>query len=75
MSVVNAPPTAVWQFDDFILDTSCYELRRGAEVVRMEPQVFDVLVRLVTHHHRCVTKVELFESVWGVDIWVGSPTN
>lgn len=62
---MNAPPATVWKFDDFILDTARYELRRGTEVIRMEPQVFDVLTRLVANHHRCVTKVELFESVWG----------
>lgn len=34
-------------------------------MVRVEPQVFDVMVHLVGNHHRVVTKEELFDSVWG----------
>lgn len=55
----------MWRFDDFVLDTQRYELRNGDEVVRVEPQVFDVLTQLVGNHHRCVTKEELFDAVWG----------
>ena len=42
-----------------------YELRHGDEVVRVEPQVFDVLTQLVSNRERFVTKDELFDSVWG----------
>ena len=52
-------------FGDFVLDAKRYELRRQAEVIPVEPQVFDVLAMLVANHHRCVTKQELFDSVWG----------
>jgi pimeloyl-ACP methyl ester carboxylesterase/DNA-binding winged helix-turn-helix (wHTH) protein len=55
----------VWRFDAFVLDTQQYELRSGATVVRVEPQVFDVLAQLIANHHRVVTKEELFDSVWG----------
>jgi DNA-binding winged helix-turn-helix (wHTH) protein len=55
----------VWHFGDFVLDLPCYELRRDGVPVPVEPQVFDVLVQLVRHHHRVVTKIELFDSVWG----------
>lgn len=55
----------MWRFDRFVLDTQRYELRCGDEVIRVEPQVFDVLTQLVGNHHRCVTKEELFDSVWG----------
>ncbi|MGV9798029.1 alpha/beta fold hydrolase [Mycobacterium sp. NPDC003449] len=54
-----------WRFDDFVLDTGRYELRRDSEVIRVEPQVFDVLTQLVSHHDRFVSKEELFDSVWG----------
>jgi pimeloyl-ACP methyl ester carboxylesterase/DNA-binding winged helix-turn-helix (wHTH) protein len=56
---------AVWRFDDFVLDTARYELRRAGEVIRVEPQVFDVMTLLVSNHDRFVTKEELFDSVWG----------
>ena len=57
--------TGVWRFGSFVLDTQRYELRSGDEVIRVEPQVFDVLTELVRNSHRFVTKEELFDSVWG----------
>ncbi|TPG33806.1 alpha/beta fold hydrolase [Mycobacterium hodleri] len=55
----------MWRFDDFVLDTVQYELRRGDSVIRVEPQVFDVMTQLISNHERLVTKEELFDSVWG----------
>jgi pimeloyl-ACP methyl ester carboxylesterase/DNA-binding winged helix-turn-helix (wHTH) protein len=55
----------MWRFDGFVLDTQRYELRRDGDVIRVEPQVFDVLTQLVGNHERCVTKEELFDAVWG----------
>jgi len=55
----------VWRFDDYTLDTARYELKCGENVVRVEPQVFDVLAQLLSNHERCVTKEELFDAVWG----------
>jgi DNA-binding winged helix-turn-helix (wHTH) protein len=57
--------SAVWHFDDFVLDLPRYELRRGGAAIRMEPQVFDVMTHLVSNHQRLVTKNELFDTVWG----------
>ncbi|MDV3135034.1 alpha/beta fold hydrolase [Mycobacterium sp. 29Ha] len=57
--------TGVWRFGQFVLDTQRYELRSGAELIRVEPQVFDVLTQLVSNAHRFVSKEELFDSVWG----------
>ena len=59
------PADGVWQFDGFVLDSQRYELRRDGDVVHVEPQVFDVLIQLVSNHRRFVTKEELFDSVWG----------
>jgi pimeloyl-ACP methyl ester carboxylesterase/DNA-binding winged helix-turn-helix (wHTH) protein len=55
----------VWRFGDFTLDTLRYELRCGPSVIRVEPQVFDVLTHLVANHDRFVSKEELFDTVWG----------
>ena len=62
---ISPPETGVWRFDAFVLDTQRYELRSGDDVIRVEPQVFDVLTQLVRNSHRFVTKEELFDSVWG----------
>jgi len=62
-----SPPTStgVWRFENFVLDTPRYELRADGEVIRVEPQVFDVLTQLVSNAHRFVSKEELLDSVWG----------
>jgi len=39
--------------------------RRDGEVVRLEPQVLDLLAHLVRNHGRVVTKEELLDEVWG----------
>ena len=48
-----------------MLDAGRYELRSGDAVIRVEPQVFDVLTQLVRNSERFVSKEELFDSVWG----------
>jgi DNA-binding winged helix-turn-helix (wHTH) protein len=53
-----------YRFGDFVLDNDRRELRRGAESVTVEPQVFDVLVHLLANRHRVVTKDELLAAVW-----------
>ena len=52
-------------FDDQILDVERRELRRGADTVAMEPQVFDLLVFLLENRDRVVSKDDLIASVWG----------
>ena len=51
-------------FEDFCLDTHKRELRRDAGVVRIEPQVFDLLEYLIRNCDRLVTKDDLIASVW-----------
>jgi len=67
ISTSESTPTSagVWRFDGFVLDTQRYELRLDGDVIRVEPQVFDVLTQLISNHHRFVSKEELFDSVWG----------
>ena len=52
-------------FADHTLDTDRRELRRGAEPIAVEPQVFDLLVYLVENRDRVVSKDDLIASVWG----------
>lgn len=51
-------------FEDFALDTDRRELRRGADAVPMEPQVFDLLVYLIRNRERLVSRDDLLASVW-----------
>ncbi len=52
-------------FADHTLVTECRELRHGATVTAVEPQVFDLLVYLVQNRERVVSKDDLIASVWG----------
>jgi TolB-like protein len=52
-------------FGDHALDTDRRELRRGSELVPVEPQVFDLLIYLVQNRDRVVSKDDLIASVWG----------
>lgn len=53
-----------YSFDEHELDTQRQELRRGDEIVAVEPQVFAVLTHLLTHRDRVVDKEELLDAVW-----------
>ena len=46
------------------IDCDRRELLRSGEVTHVEPQVFDVLVHLVRHRDRVVSKDELIQAVW-----------
>jgi TolB-like protein len=51
-------------FEDYALDTGRRELRRGMHVVATEPQVFDLLIHLIQHRDRVVSKDDLLASIW-----------
>ena len=51
-------------FDDCALDMDRRELHRGAEQVEIEPQVFDLLVHLIRHRDRVVSKDDLLAEIW-----------
>jgi len=56
---------AQFAFGDYALDVARRELRRGADLQPVEPQVFDLLVFLIQHRDRVVSKDDLIEGVWG----------
>ena len=54
----------LYLFEDFVLDTDKRELRRGADVVSVAPQVFDVLDYLIRNRERVVSKDDLVTVIW-----------
>jgi TolB-like protein len=54
-----------FSFGEHVLDPDQRELRRGAELVALEPQVFDLLVYLLQNRDRVVSKEDLFAKIWG----------
>src|SRR5512145_724665 len=51
-------------FGEYHLDTQRYELCYGSTLCTLERQGFNVLVYLVQHRDRVVTKDELMEQLW-----------
>lgn len=53
-----------YHFDEFELCAETLELRNSAGLVAIEPQVFSLLVHLVEHRDRVISKDELIEAIW-----------
>jgi len=51
-------------FEEYAFDTDRRELHRGADVVSVAPQVFDLLDYLIRNRERVVTKDDLINAVW-----------
>ena len=50
-------------FEDYALDTDRRELQRGAAVVSVTPQVFDLLDYLIRNRERVVSKDDLIDAL------------
>jgi pimeloyl-ACP methyl ester carboxylesterase/DNA-binding winged helix-turn-helix (wHTH) protein len=53
-----------FSFAGYVFDPARRELRRGGEVVPVQPQVFDLLAYLIEQRARVVTKEELLDALW-----------
>jgi TolB-like protein len=51
-------------FEEYAFDTDRRELHRGAEVVSVAPQVFDLLDYLIRNRERVVSKDDLINAIW-----------
>ena len=51
-------------FESYVFDTDRRELHRGADVVSVTPQVFDLLDYLIRNRERVVSKDELINAIW-----------
>jgi TolB-like protein/cytochrome c-type biogenesis protein CcmH/NrfG len=54
----------IYQFSNFSLDVDRQELRRGMNLIDVEPQVLDLLQYLIRNRGRVVSKDDLITSVW-----------
>jgi DNA-binding winged helix-turn-helix (wHTH) protein/predicted ATPase len=54
----------LYRFEDYTLDTQCYELRHAGVPCHLEPQVFAILRYLLAHRERVVSRQELLEHIW-----------
>lgn len=54
----------LFRFAGQTLDLERRELRRGSDLIPIEPQVFDLLAYLVRNRHRVVSRDDLTDAVW-----------
>ncbi|QLC23619.1 hypothetical protein HFP57_00300 [Parasphingopyxis algicola] len=53
-----------YHFAEFVLDGERFELRRGGDVVRLQPRAMQLLQLLVSSEGRLLTKQDIFDEVW-----------
>jgi TolB-like protein len=51
-------------FEEYAFDTDRRELHRGADVVSLAPQVFDLLDYLIRNRERVVSRDDLINAIW-----------
>ena len=55
----------MYRFEKYEIDTDRRELRQSGQMVSLAPQVFDILVYLIRHRERVISKDDLIAAVWG----------
>jgi TolB-like protein len=53
-----------YHFEEYVFDTDRRELHRGADVVSVAPQVFDLLDYLIRNRERVVSKDDVINAIW-----------
>jgi DNA-binding winged helix-turn-helix (wHTH) protein len=54
----------IYAFEAYSLDADRRELRRAGQLVRLEPQIFDLLEYLIRSRERVVSKDDLIAAIW-----------
>jgi len=65
MRIADGTANLRYLFEQCSLDTDRRELRCGANLVPIEPQVFDVLEYLIRNRERVVSRHDLLAKIWG----------
>jgi TolB-like protein/Tfp pilus assembly protein PilF len=59
-----------FQFDEFELDLSAYELRRSGQPVHLERRPMDLLIMLVQRRNQLVSRAEIGKKLWNPGVFV-----
>jgi len=54
----------LFRFERYSIDADRRELRRGTELVDIEPQVFDLLIYLIRNRDRVVSRDDVLDAIW-----------
>ena len=63
-----------FRFRDFELDVEAYQLRRQGRPIRLERRPMELLILLVEHRGRLVSRSDIAERLWGKDVFVDVET-
>jgi len=55
----------MYRFDGFMVDPETWRLSRHGQEIHLEPVVLRLLIYLIEHRERLVTRQELMDTVWG----------
>ena len=66
---------AGFRFGDFELDMTAYEVRRKGRRVKVAKQTMELLMLLVQHRGRLVSRDEIVGRLWGKDVFVDVNTS
>jgi DNA-binding winged helix-turn-helix (wHTH) protein/tetratricopeptide (TPR) repeat protein len=64
-----------FQFEDFVLNRSVHELRRGSVSIPLQRIPLELLFLLVERRGHIVTREEILDRVWGKGVFVDSETS
>ena len=68
------PAHQTLRFADYELDVEAYQLRRRGRPVRLERRPMELLILLVEHRGRLLSRNEIAERLWGKDVFVDVET-
>ena len=54
----------LYQFNNREVDVDSYQIRVEGKALSVEPKVFDLILYLITHRDRIISRDELFENIW-----------
>ena len=63
-------PTLLYRFSNYLVDSASHVLLRNGVRVSIQEQPFQVLLSLLEHHGRVVTRETLRRRLWGTEIFV-----
>ncbi|MGA7218589.1 MAG: winged helix-turn-helix domain-containing protein [Candidatus Sulfotelmatobacter sp.] len=63
-------PASIYQFGDFELDPSRFELRRSGRVQKLERIPMELLILLAEKQGAVATRQDIIERLWGKDVFV-----
>ncbi|MCL1067069.1 winged helix-turn-helix domain-containing protein [Shewanella olleyana] len=54
----------IYQCNDLQIDLVQYQIRRTGKLLSVEPKVFDLIIYLIQHRERLISREELLENIW-----------